>query len=422
MITTNFQKYGSNGFHLRLRLSQGSEVRYINVNKLLHGDLKPEHWDNKAKLFKPSAPFAEDNNRLLVDMKSKYDNALMEYTGSLFSFTLNVKQEIHSGEPIHRERTLSDVMEWCVENAKQSKHDDGTLSGTFETYLKIIRRLKDYCSVRGVKYENIKIAEVDEALVNDFLDFVEGAKKGKAQYVSCMFKAALNKADKQGWFDFKKVERCKWRKRIRSSKKKYETLTSQQCKQFADMSLDLLPESPRRRLFRDFCVFILYTCQSACDAISLRYSDIKNINGVDHFVFKRRKIENKQSIDCTVPINPVMREIMDYWKPHTKDGYIFPIRTKQTIREATTNNIDIKVFVKCCNKWLKGVGKLLKCDFDLHTYVFRHTAITHYISKGVPVVYVANLAGTSVENCQNIYYNNQGDTTSRDKVLAAMSF
>ena len=183
-----------------------------------------------------------------------------------------------------------------------------------------------------------------------------------------------------------------------------------------------LPKGRNTELYRDFCAFILYTCQSVCDAVSLQYKDIQTINGVEHFVFKRRKIANKQSVDCSVPINDVMRRIMNRWKPFAKDGYIFPIRSKVRIANSVINNGDIKHFISKINLWLKKVTKIIGCPFPLHTYVFRHTSITHYISKGVPVLYVANLAGTSVSNCESIYYNNQGDTTSRDKVLGAISF
>ena len=72
--------------------------------------------------------------------------------------------------------------------------------------------------------------------------------------------------------------------------------------------------------------------------------------------------------------------------------------------------------------WLKKVGAILGCKFPLHSYTFRHTAITHYISKGVPTMYVANLMGTSVKNCEQIYYNNRGDIASRDKVMNALMF
>lgn len=188
------------------------------------------------------------------------------------------------------------------------------------------------------------------------------------------------------------------------------------------MNLDEISCSPLNELYRDFCLFILYTGQSACDAIALKYSNIKKIGSVSHFVFTRRKIAEKQAVPCSVPINTELDRIMLRWRHLSKDGYIFPIRNKEKLATQGTNNGDIKHFIGKLNHWLKKVGKALGCTFSLHTYTFRHTAITHYISKGVPVLYVANMMGTSVENCEKIYYNNQGDTNSRNKVLAAMKF
>ena len=418
-VFTNFQMYGSSGFQLRFRMYRAGEVRYISVNNLLQGNLIKKHWNQKKQYFIPSAPFSTENNDTLVKFKKKYDDALRDWEGSLFSFNISARRDGIDNVQADGER-LWWVLDWCIENAKKKKHSDGTMCGTFEVYEKVARRLQEYCVSRHLRYEAIKMDDVDTHMVNDFLSWIE--KNGKGQYVSCMFRSVLNKADKQGWFDFSKVEKCNWIKRVRNSKKKYETLTAEQCNKFIHMTVSELPKGQKRLLYHDFCVFILYTCQSPCDAISLKMSDIKQINGVDHLIFKRRKIESKQSVDCTVPINPVMRRIIDHWSKYAEDGYIFPIRSKKKIATQRVNNFDIKSFVKKCNVWLKKVGVLLGCDFPLHNYTFRHTAITHYISKGVPVIYVANLAGTSVENCESIYYNNHGDTTSRDKVLAAVEF
>ena len=113
---------------------------------------------------------------------------------------------------------------------------------------------------------------------------------------------------------------------------------------------------------------------------------------------------------------------MKRWKPYSKDGYIFPIRSKERIAASVINNGDIKHFISGINTWLKKVTAIIDCPFPLHTYVFRHTGITHYISKGISVAYVANLAGTSIPNIEKIYYNNRGDVASRNKVLNAISF
>ena len=212
---------------------------------------------------------------------------------------------------------------------------------------------------------------------------------------------------------------CDWIKKNSRGTKKYETLTDEQCKMLADMPVDKLPKGEHSELYRDFCLFILYTCQSPCDAIALKYSDIQHINGQDFFVFKRRKIAAKQSTACSVPINPVMRSIMDRWKGLSSDGYIFPIRNKFKLNHIVENS-DIKHFIQHMNIWLKKMGELLGCKFKLHSYVFRHTGITRYVSLKIPVTYIANLAGTSVSNIESIYYNNHGDITSRDMVLNAV--
>ena len=73
MITTNYQSYGTSGFNLRLRVYQDGETRYVNVNKLLQGQLLKRHWNQKKQLFIASAPFSKENNEALVQIKRKYD-------------------------------------------------------------------------------------------------------------------------------------------------------------------------------------------------------------------------------------------------------------------------------------------------------------------------------------------------------------
>jgi len=86
MITTNYQTYGTSGFNLRLRIYQDGETRYVNVNKLLQGNLLKRHWNQKKQMFTPSAPFSEENNEALVQLKRKYDDKAMNWNGTLFNF------------------------------------------------------------------------------------------------------------------------------------------------------------------------------------------------------------------------------------------------------------------------------------------------------------------------------------------------
>lgn len=419
MITINYQTFGNKGFQLRLRLYQSGETKFINVTKLLKGAIQKRHWNQRKQLFIPSCPFSDENNAMLVQFRQRYDEMAINWTGSVFGMIAAMEDTPAPSEAM----TVAGFIQVIVGRLNEKRHADGTIKGSFEGYEKLERRIKEFCKYKKIKYSKLLISELTANTINNLLEWVEKVRKGKGRiYISKMLHAMIAKADQDGYLKADDFKKCNWVQKAKGSSQKSNTLTEEQCKKFSQLNLDEISCSPLNELYRDFCLFILYTGQSACDAISLKYSDIKKIGGVSHFVFKRRKIADKQIVPCTVPINEELDRIMLRWRHLAKDGYIFPIRNKEKLRTQGTNNGDIKHFIGKVNYWLKKVGKALGCTFPLHTYTFRHTAITHYISKGVPVIYVANMMGTSVDNCEKIYYNNQGDTSSRNKVLAAMRF
>lgn len=419
MVTINYQAFGNKGFQLRLRLYQDGETRYINVTKMLKGAIQKKHWNQKKQQFTPSCPYSSENNDILVHFKQKYDERAIDWKGSLYGFMASFeKPKVEESQPLVM---LDDLFEFIIKEQKAKFHPDGSRKDTCECYEKLQTRVKDYCRQVNIRYEKLMITDVTTTFINNMFDWINVHKDGKGMmYISKMLHATMNVAHREGVFDMESLQGVRWKKKDLGSVHKYKTLSERQCKQLEAMKVIDMPDNPKSELYRDFCIFLLYTGQSPCDAITLQYSDIEKIRGVDHFIFKRRKIADKQAVPCAVPINERMRHIMSRWKPLAKDGYIFPIRTKWKLENQKTSNGDIKHFIGRLNVWLKEVAKTLKCDFSLHTYTFRHTAITRYISNGVPVTYVANLMGTSVKNCEQIYYNNQGDVQSRDKVLSLL--
>lgn len=425
MVSVNFQPYGK-GFNLRLRLYKNGETRYVSVSRFLRGSFTRRHWNQKKQCFTPSAPMSAENNRILEEIRRPYEEIGRDWEGSVTGLMLAVRPD----EKDEDKGTLSWLMSRMIAEKKMEKHRDGSMKGTYGAYEKTEKRIRQYFESMHRDYYKVVLQDLTPDLVNEILEFMEVEfSEGCKYYVSTCIKATMNWADRMGMFDMSRLKGVRWAKKNRGATHKYQTLTAEQCRRFVEMRDDELPTNPRNpkyawkaRLYHDFCVFILYTCQSPCDAICLKYEDIQVINGVEHFVFKRRKIAGKQSTDCSVPINPVMKEIMKRWKRKSSDGYIFPIRDDERLERYMNSNQDIKKFNQRVNTWLKKVGPMLGCPFQLHNYVFRHTGITHYISKGVPIIYVANLAGTSVKNCEQIYYNNQADVTSRNMVLGATDF
>ena len=419
MVTINYQVYGTKGFKLRLRFYQNGKTKYVTVNHLLTGNLQKKHWNRKKEIFIPSAPNAEQNNAVLAKFKEKYlPIALGRYKSIDEGFCA---LERKNNDP--DKKTVKWLIGFVVEKMKRkSKNADDTLSEGYSAYTKLDKRLEEYCKYAGIDYDELLVSDMTFELINAIFKWVSNRGTGRCVYISQSLHSILNTATKYGWYNINKVEMCDWIPKEGKGSKKYHTLTNDMCKKLIELPDEELPKGQLSSLYRDFCIFILYTCQSPCDAISLKYSDIQNINGQEHFVFKRRKIAAKQKKECSVPINLVMRKIMNKWKPLSKDGYIFPIRSKERIKNNKVENGDIKHFIGRLNVWLKKLTKIIGCPFDLHSYAFRHTGITHYISQGVPITYVANLAGTSISNIEDIYYNNQGDVASRDKVLNAIGF
>lgn len=92
--------------------------------------------------------------------------------------------------------------------------------------------------------------------------------------------------------------------------------------------------------------------------------------------------------------------------------------SKKKITPQRIMDYTYKKFREHLNIWLKEIGKELGTDFDLYAYAFRHTAITVAINNGLPILYIANAAGTSVEMIQQHYYN--GESAKNREMLTSV--
>ena len=136
MISINYQSFGTKGFQLRLRLYQDGETKYINVTKLLKGSVKKQHWNAKKQQFIPSTPYSEENNSILVSLKQKYQEAAINWNGSIYGLITYVEANGCNDSKM----TLHDFIMKVVEEMRKNKHPDGTIKGSYEGYLKLDRR------------------------------------------------------------------------------------------------------------------------------------------------------------------------------------------------------------------------------------------------------------------------------------------
>ena len=222
MITTNYQTYGTSGFNLRLRIYQDGETRYVNVNKLLQGNLLKRHWNQKKQMFIPSAPFSEENNEALVQLKRKYDDKAMNWNGTLFNFIKDFNAIDTQKKPLMK-NLLSDF----IGEVKKRKHPDGTTKGSYEGYEKLMKRLEEFCAYKKIKWDKLLVEDFTADFINALFDWVDLKRKGRGKlYISTMLHSVLNHADKQGLFHMDGLKPVRWAKKLRVSAHKYHALTT----------------------------------------------------------------------------------------------------------------------------------------------------------------------------------------------------
>lgn len=245
----------------------------------------------------------------------------------------------------------------------------------------------------------------------------ETGYKGTAK----VFRAVLGKAAKDRSIDFS-LARIGDFKFSDYNPNKYEedmsrpdVLTPEQIKDFMQTDVSsLTPQWADRNLvelYYDFCVFMLQSFFAPCDVIKLKTKHITP----NHTILARRK---KTHRFVEVPITPAMERIILKYSGKSKDGYVFPIMDDAKEKQCATRDYIFKKFRQKLNVWLKDVGDELQCSFDLYAYVFRHTAITLALDHGLPIAYIANVAGTSIEVIQKHYYNGNSLENQRKLQMA----
>lgn len=134
------------------------------------------------------------------------------------------------------------------------------------------------------------------------------------------------------------------------------------------------------------------------DIALLRWKDINN----DRLIYCRAKTHKVYNIKLLPPA----LEILKYYKKFTGndvENYVFLILNKE--KHITPSQIDnrIKKVIKMTNKDLKEIAKQAKIDFNLTTYVARHSYATIMKRSGASTSIISESLGHKTEKTTQIY-------------------
>lgn len=405
---------------LVLRISENKDRFYKSVEYLLKGSPDLKHWKADKEQFSGYSPFYQENNQALADFKQIYWKLVKEHP----ELTARQISDFYKHEKRHTGSEPVELAEWTVDQYANcvgrylevvTLREKAKSGCNYEGYYKLLQKCRRELS----GFDMMPFSTLD---YNKMVQIAHTFAKGKA-YVhhSKCFRAMLGKAskDKDVLFnlsqigDFKFCDYNPGRYEIEGGEP--DVLSAEELKAFLNMSVeDMTPKYKDRKMvgiYYDFCVFMFHSFFAPCDIIKAKWSNITRRGTI---AVKRKKTHRL----VEVPVTPAMRQIINKYKGQSKDGYIFPIMDDEKEKAYKTKDYTFKKFREFLNKWLKVVGRELQLSFDLYAYVFRHTAITVAIDNGLPISYIANAAGTSVEVIQQHYYNGECQQ-NRDKLTEA---
>lgn len=405
---------------LVLRISENKDRFYKSVEYLLKGSPDFKHWKADKEQFSGYSPFYQENNQALADFKQIYWKLVKEHP----ELTARQISDFYKHEKRHTGSAPVELAEWTVDQYANcvgrylevvTLREKAKSGCNYEGYYKLLQK----CRRELPGFDTMPFSTLD---YNKMVQIAHTFAKGKA-YVhhSKRFRAMLGKAskDKDVLFnlsqigDFRFCDYNPGRYEIEGGEP--DVLSAEELKAFLNMSVkDITPQYKDRKMveiYYDFCVFMFHSFFAPCDIIKAKWSNITKRGTI---AVKRKKTHRL----VEVPVTPVMRQIINKYKGQSKDGYIFPIMDDEKEKTYKTKDYTFKKFREFLNKWLKVVGRELQLSFNLYAYVFRHTAITVAIDNGLPILYIANAAGTSVEMIQLHYYNGECQQ-NRDKLTEA---
>ena len=387
---------------LVLRISEKKERYYKSVKHLLIGQPNLKYWMKEHERFSSHAPSCAKNNQILEDYKNVYRKLMFEYpefsARQIASFYGHINKVSDFDLMYNTVKVYDSVEEFMNVVIEREKMKPG------ENYLKY-KYLRSKCqrlipqfsslTFQSIRYETC--AKIAQLFAND------GGYTGPISY----FRSFLFKADRDihvrfsmsqiGDFNFKRHM-----PRIYKGHQLPVILSEEQLKRFLNINIKEYTtcrvSQTKAELFYDFSCFLLHSFLAPCDAAYLHESNITKRNTIQ---IKRRKTFK----EAEIPISTKMAQIISKYKGASSYGYIFPIIDDNKEKQHKIYLYQMKKFREDLNLWLFGVGKRLGLNFRLHSYIFRHTAISLAVNNGLPIAYVSSLSGTLPENIQKYYYN-----------------
>lgn len=387
MISTKVLLYKSkvlkNGEHpIMIRLINDRKSKYIATGQSCDPDL----WD-----FKENKPNKKHPNRIELELfldkkKNEAQKIILNYENDNKTYSPEqIKKTYKIGS---KKTTVFKFMDQIIENLIKINK-----IGNANMYKDCKRALSKYRNGKDMNF-----TDIDVSFLKKFeQSFSERGVTGNSISVYMRsIRSVFNKAIVEGYCkrDLYPFYNYKISKLITDTAKRALTKVQMQ-------KIIVLKIKPDNKLYvaKNIFLFSYYNRgMNFTDMASLKWENIIN----DRLIYTRAKTGKNYNIGLLKPAI----EILNYYKKFTgdkKDNYIFQLLIKE--KHVTAQQIDnrIEKMNKMVNKDLKEIASLAKIDFNLTTYVARHSYATIMKRSGASTSIISESLGHDTEKTTQIY-------------------
>jgi integrase len=281
------------------------------------------------------------------------------------------KEEFEPPKPLFVYQAFQDNISYLHERGSYNT------ARAFEDTMSALRKFKND--------ESLTFYDIDKSFLDRYEDF-ERSRDLKDTTISRHMRdlrTLFNKAIEQGrlpqeTYPFKKYK---------ISRLNHETRKRALSKEHIEVVKKFVPDpNTKQQLAKDIFLFSYYTFgMNFKDLALLKWSNI-----VDGKIEYSRAKTKRQ---FTIPVVQPVADIISFYRSINGCGvYIFPILDESyTDLEKISNRI--KSGRKKVNEHLKVIGDEMSLDFELTTYVARHSAATHLRDNEVPIHVISKALG-----------------------------
>jgi len=379
----------SNGEHpIMLRVTKDRKSKYISIGF----SCSVASWNKKGNLPKRTHPHFTEINVLISKKRLDAEKIVLDSENEEKNLSAHEIKAKLKKQKVNNPFVL-DYFDSIIKRFIQS----GQIKNS-AVYKDTKRVLAQFTGNRKTHF-----SDIDAQFLNQFEEFLKQKGQGESTiYVYLRtLRALINKAIKEDacsekYYPFKKFSLAKYAK-IKTQKRAVNKSTIEKIKSLNLKKYPNLIDAKNIFLFSFYCRGINFV-----DIAFLKWKNVEN----DRLNYRRSKTNELFSIQLLKPA----QDILDYYNralTTTKDSYIFPILDERHKTPQSIYNRKLKILRKV-NADLKEIGKLIKLDTELTTYVARHSYATILKNSGIPTSVISESMGHDSEKTTQIYLESFG--------------